>query len=228
MNETTTIFIADDHELFRQDLKELISGNDRFRLVGEAGDGESAWEGIERINPEVVLLDINMPRVGGLEVAQRMAQGGLTSKVILVTALKEESLYQRGIDLGVKGYVLKDNLVRDLYQALDDVSSGKTYVSPAVSHFTNPMTQRPGCPEVSGAELNQLTPSELRVLRLLGDARDVKFIAKRLAMTPVDVGCLRGRIGAKLKLKNDSALLSFARERREELIGFKLISEDFE
>ena len=228
MNETISTYIADDHELFREDIKGLIAGKPRFRLVGEAGDGESAWNEIKRMGPEIVLLDINMPGVGGLELAQRIKQDGLTSKVILVTALKEESLYRRGIDLGIEGYVLKDDVIRDLHQALEDVSSGRTFLSPSVSHFNKNSVRQLNCHEAAKTDLDQLTPSELRVLRLLADARDVKFIAKRLTMAPVDVGCLRGRIGAKLKLRGHSALLDFARSRREELRGFKLISEDFE
>ena len=222
-----TIFIADDHKVFREDLKGLIADNEGFRLVGEADNGEDAWEGIDRTKPEFVLLDINMPRGGGLDVVERMDRSGLAAHIILVTAYKEESLFNRAMDLGVEGYVLKDDVVHDLPQALSEVCEGTIYLSPAVSHFREKHGPMDTDDDSEDSKFDQMTPTELRVLRLMADSRDATFIAKRLAMTPENVQALQTRMAEKLSLEED-ALLRFASQKRSDLKAFKLIPEDFD
>ncbi len=227
MENVRTIFIADDHEVFRSDLKGLIAGDEGLCLVGEADNGEDAWAGIDRTKPELVLLDINMPRGGGLEVVERMERDGVEARVILVTAYKEEGLFNRAMDLGVSGYVLKDDVVRDLPQALSDVSGGATYLSPAVSHFRSQACSLDKDAPVPVVDIDRLTPTELRVLRFLADSCDVKFIAKRLSVSPENVREVQLRMAAKLGL-DENALLQFASQRRADLRAFKLIPEDFD
>ncbi len=222
-----TIFIADDHKVFREDLKGLIADKDGFRLVGEADNGEDAWMGIDQTKPEFVLLDINMPRGSGLDVVERMDELGLAAHIILVTAYKEESLFKRAMDLGVEGYVLKDDVVHDLPQALSDVGDGAIYLSPAVSHFAERSLPADSHDESEDSRMDLLTPTELRVLRFLADSHDASFIAKRLAITSEGVRELTDRMASKMGVDED-ALLRYASQKRTELKAFKLIPEDFE
>jgi DNA-binding NarL/FixJ family response regulator len=135
MENLITIVIADDHYVFREDLKSLILKNGRFRIVGEASNGKVAWEQIERLQPDIALLDINMPTVNGLVTAARIEKSPVNLKVIVVTAFKDESLFNKAMDVGVIGYVLKDNYVTDIPLALQTVGRGHPFFSDSIAPF---------------------------------------------------------------------------------------------
>ena len=228
MDNLVTVFIADDHLAFLEGLKEVIAKDECVRLMGEATDGAAAWEQIVVLEPEMVLLDIDMPGLSGLEVISRINHAALAIKVILVTSYKEESLFDRAMELGVNGYVLKDDYVLDLPQALRSVSQGEPFVSPAILPFKQKREHRRSRASRKGDGLDDLTPQELRILRLLADNLRDRVISRRLSVSIEKLVAHREQIVAKLELPNDDALLEFARNRRTTLKGFKLIPQDQE
>lgn len=228
MDKRVTVFVADDHLAFLEELKTLIARNECVRLVGEATDGTMAWERIKALSPELVLLDINMPGLGGLEVLERINRASLDINVVLVTSYKEKSLFDEAMALGVKGYVLKDDYVTDLPSALCSMSQGEPFVSPALLPFLGKGECDPNQGRLGRDGLEHLTPQELRILRLLADELNDRKISKQLVLSPEDITRLRERIRVKLELLDDRELLDFARRHRAELKGFKLVPQDTE
>src|ERR1035441_5483512 len=113
MAARTKVLIVDDHPLFRGGLRQVIAADTRFELVGESGDGEAAWKLILEKKPDVALLDINLPGLTGREVARKVHEKKLRTRVIILTMHKEEKLINRALDFGVNGFVLKENAVEE-------------------------------------------------------------------------------------------------------------------
>ena len=135
MPEPIQVLIVDDHPLFRNGLRQVIAGDARFELVGEAGDGEAALKFILEKKPAVAVLDINLPKITGLEIARQLQNKKIPTRLIILTMHKEEELINRALDSGVRGFVLKDNAVEDILEAIETVAAGGHYVSPSVSGF---------------------------------------------------------------------------------------------
>ena len=225
MIEQISIFVADDHLGFRQSIKDLIANNNRYFIAGEAGDGATAWEMVRVLDPEIALLDINMPGLGGLELAALIRESTLQTKVIMVTSYKEESFVSQSKDLGVSGFVLKDDFSTDLPNALRSVSRGDQFYSPAVISLLH----KQSCQNenTNSLSLERLTPSELRILRLLVDEVHESEIAKQLDISPKTVGMYQASIVEKLELDGALDLVVFAREHETELKGLRLLRKDF-
>jgi len=222
------VFVADDHSIFRGCLKALIARDERYLLVGEADEGEIAWRRIAESKPGIALLDINMPKGDGLEVAARIQEANLETKIIIVTSYKEESLVNQAKELGVVGYVLKDDYVADLPEALQAASEGEEFFSPAILPILQKRELPLDDPKSKAMGLNGLTPTQLRVLRLVAEDCSCGEIAKRLAISSQSVDSHQSTISRNLRLHSSSELLIFAREHLDELRGFKLIPQDFE
>ena len=228
MDPVTTIFIADDHDIFREALKHLITKDPHFLLVGEATDGAMAIRGITKSNPEIALLDINMPKVNGLKVAEQIRKSKPGILVIMVTSYKEDSLFNQAMDLNANGYVLKDDFFTDLPHALCLVSEGGTFISPAIQSFWNKRNLPLKESLSKESALDPLTPMELRVLRLIADNTSIDGICRQLSINSQCALDLQKSIQAKHHFKSRSELLIFARKHKEELRGFKLVPKDFQ
>jgi len=223
-----TVFVADDHSIFRDCLKALIARDERYLLVGEADEGELAWRRIAESKPAIALLDINMPRGDGLGVAAQIQESNLETKVIIVTSFKDESLVNRAKEFGAVGYVLKDDYVADLPEALQAASKGEDFCSPAILPILQKRERQLGEQKLKATGLDGLTPTQLRVLRLVAEDCSRGEIAKRLTISSQSVDSHQSTISGNLQLQSSSELLIFAREHLDELRGFKLIPQDFE
>lgn len=211
------IIIVDDHPLFCNGLRQVVQGDERFELVGEAADGETAWQTIQKTKPDVAILDVNLPKLTGLEVAERIRKKRMATKVIILTMLKEEDLINRALDAGVKGFVLKDNAVEDIVSAIVAASEGGHYLSPAISGF---LVQRHNRSKVLAARkpgLEDLTKAECRILRLVAENKTSREIAAELFISPRTVEAHRANICTKLDLRGSHSLLQFALENRSSL-----------
>ena len=217
------IVIADDHAIFRLGLVQVVQADPRFELVGEAGDGAAAWDLIQRLKPQVAMLDIDMPLMDGLTLAGRIRDSGLTVGVIILTIHKEESIFDAALDLGVRGYVLKESAILELNSALKSVVRGEIFLSPAISSYLlNRIRRLEGAtPGQSG--LAQLTPMEIRVLKLVGENRTNEEIARQLFISPNTVHTHRNNIRDKLDLRGARGLLMFALKHKEELEKIKML-----
>jgi DNA-binding NarL/FixJ family response regulator len=205
---------VDDHPLFCNGLRQVIQGDPRFELVGEAADGEAAWLAIQEMKPDVAILDVNLPKLTGLEVAARIQKKRLSTRVIILTMFKEEDLINRALDLGVNGFVLKDNAVTDIVNAISTAAEGGHYLSPAVSGFLVNRRNRATALTLRKPGLEDLTKAECRILRLVAENKTSRAIAAELGISPRTVEAHRANICTKLNLHGSHSLLQFALENR--------------
>jgi DNA-binding NarL/FixJ family response regulator len=212
MTEAITVVIAEDHPLFRKGLSDALSVDASFRVVGEAADGEQALELLRRHRPRVALLDVDMPRLSGLAVAEAVRQENLGAVVVMLTMYKDAAMLRRALDLGAKGYVLKDSALTDITACLHLVSSGRAYVSPALS--SDLLERGAASATTELAAVAGLTPAERRVLRLIAQGLTSGGIAERLGISVKTVENHRLHICDKLELHGPQALLRFALERK--------------
>jgi DNA-binding NarL/FixJ family response regulator len=211
------ILIVDDHPLFRNGLRQVIESDERFELIGEAADGEAAWKAIQEKKPDVAVLDINLPRMTGLEVARKVAEKKLRTRLIILTMLKEEDLINRALDLGVSGFVLKENAVDDIVSAIVTASEGGHYLSPAVSGYLVRRRNRAEALAAHKPGLDDLTKAERRILKLVAEKKTSREIASELFISPRTVEAHRANISEKLDLRGSHSLLQFALENRSSL-----------
>jgi DNA-binding NarL/FixJ family response regulator len=214
MAERTKVLIVDDHPLFRGGLRQVIQNDPRFELVGEAGDGTAAWQSIQEKRPDVAVLDVNLPGLSGLEIARKIRDKKLLTRVIILTMFKEEDLINRALDFGVNGFVLKENAVEDILNAIVAAANGGHYLSPAVSGFLVRRRQRAETLAAHKPGLDDLTKAECRVLKLVAEKKTSREIATELFISPRTVEAHRANICTKLDLRGSHSLLQFALENR--------------
>ena len=208
------ILLADDHPLLRKGLKETIEEENGFSVVAETGNGESALLLIEQHRPAIAVLDVDMPKMSGLDVAAAVQKQKLNTRVIILTMYDNETFFNKAIDLGVRGYLLKDNAVSEIAEALRKVADGKYYFTPSLSNL---MVRR--CtimqPHVAGQlGLALLTQTERRILRLVAENISNKEIAEHLFISIRTVETHRNNICQKLNLHGSNALLKFVMENK--------------
>jgi DNA-binding NarL/FixJ family response regulator len=214
MSAKIKVLIVDDHPLFRQGLRQVVEGDARFELVAEAGDGENALRLIQEKKPDVAVLDVNLPGLSGLEIARKLQSKRLPTRVIILTMYKEEETFNRAMDIGVQGFVLKENAVEDILTALAAVAGGEHYLSPSISGY---LVRRRGRSDALAAKkpgLDNLTKAELRILKLIAEKKTSRQIATELFISTRTVEAHRANICEKLELRGSHSLLQFALENR--------------
>ena len=214
MSEKIKVLIVDDHPLFRQGLRQVVEADSRFDLVAEAGDGETALRSIQDKSPDVAVLDVDLPRLSGLEVARALQGKGLPTRVIILTMYKEEEIFNRALDFGVMGFVLKENAVEDILNSVVAVAAGKHYLSSTISGY---LLRRLGRAEELAMKkpgLNDLTKAERRILKLIAEKKTGREIAMELSISQRTVDAHRAHISSKLDLHGNHSLLQFALENR--------------
>ena len=211
------VLIADDHPIFRKGLRSTIEADSRLKVVAEAEDGDAALQQIEAFNPEVVVLDMEMPNKDGFEVMRTIAKRKLSVAVIFLTMYKDERFFNAALDLGVMGYVLKDSAVNDIVVSIKAVAAGQNFISPQLSTYLLSRRARAASLIEQKPSLKNLTPAERQVLRLISANRTNKEIANELYISIRTVEKHRANVCEKLELHGSHALLSFALEHKSEL-----------
>lgn len=213
MNIKTTILIADDHPIFLKGLKEVIESDSRYEVIFAAKNGLEALAIARTRHPEVTILDIDMPEMNGLMAAEELIKQVPDANVILLTMHKAKDTFLRALDVGVAGYVLKENAVVDIIHAIETVTSGNSYISPEMSSFL--LNQRRGNQKSTPNELlDTLTASELKILKMVGSYKSTKVIADELFISEKTVSNHRMNMVRKLNLTGKNSLLRFAIEQR--------------
>ena len=217
MKTRCTVLLVDDHPAFRLGVRAVIAGDAHFEVVGEAGDGLAALEMLRRLRPAIVVMDLNLPKLDGLGAVRQLIKERLAVRVVVLTMHQEESLFQEALDLGVLGYVLKENAVTDILQCLQAVAEGGSYLSPSLSNLLlrQRQTQQALRHQVPG--LAALTPMERRVLKLIAENKTSVQIGGELFISPRTVETHRHNICLKLELNGSHPLLQFALEHRAAL-----------
>lgn len=209
-----TVLIVDDHPLFRQGLRQAIEADARFTIVGEADEGGQALKLIKELKPNVAVLDVNLPGLTGLEIAQKLQGMKTSTRIVILTMHKEEDTFNRALDLGVKGFVLKENAVQDILAGLVAAAENEHYLSPSISGYLVRRRSRADALSAKKPGLEDLTKAELRILRLIAEKKTSREIAAELFISPRTVEAHRANICTKLSLHGSHSLLQFALEHR--------------
>lgn len=219
MSDKVRILIVDDHSLYRQGLQQAIAMNPQFELVGEAERGQDALRLMESMRPTLVVLDVGLPDMTGLEVAAVVRDKQWPIAVVILTMLKDELAFNKAMSLGVQGYVLKENAVSEIITCITTVAAGQPYISPSLSAFLLRRYDKAASLAEQKPGLNELTMAERRILKRIADKKTSKEIAAELFISQRTVETHRANIGSKLALKGSNSLLQFALENRDLLSG---------
>jgi two-component system, NarL family, response regulator NreC len=199
------VLLADDHSVVRSGFRMLISAQSDMEVVGEASNGREAVELAARLQPDVIVMDVTMPELNGIEATRRVAQDVPRVRVLALSMHKDAVYVREILRAGARGYLLKDSGETDLISAVRSVAKGEGYLSPAVSdavlsdyrkHVTNP--------------IDLLSSREREVLQLIAEGKTNKDIANALNLSVYTVEAHRGRIMEKLNLHNTGELVRFA------------------
>lgn len=202
-----TVLIADDHPIFRQGLKHVLESLPWLEIVGEAENGESALLLINRLQPDIVILDIAMPGQDGLSVLEQAMEQRPEQIVTIITSYDDKAYLNRAMELGAKGFMLKDSAADNLKQCLESVLAGHLYISPS---FGSDRSLLPTTSSPDNKLLDKLTRTEKQVLTLVAQYMTSKEIASQLNISYRTVQNHRAHICDKLNLKGAHQLMNFA------------------
>ena len=208
------IVLADDHVLVRQGLRKIIDGVADLEVIGEAGDGLELLELLKRLTPDLVVLDISMPHLRGIEAIPKVKEIHPHLKVLMLTMHKDMELLSMSVSAGASGYMLKEDADTQLFSAIERIRQGRTYVSPKLSdELTADWAQtfhRDPSPAPQG---ERLTIREREVLKLIAEGKSCKEIADLLFISRRTVEHHRANLMAKLNLKGTAYLVKYALSR---------------
>ena len=211
------VLIADDHPIFRKGLIHIIEQEEDINIIADVGSGSEVMKLLPNIDVDVAVLDVVMPGLTGLEVAQKIKEQSLPINVIILTSHKEELVLNQALEYGAKGFVLKGNATKDIISSIRMVAEGKAYISPELSEFL--IKQKPKNSETVNDLEQILTKAELRIVKNVLAGNTSKQIAEELFLSQNTIENHRYNISKKLGLKGVNSLLKFV------LLNRKLIEE---
>ncbi|HEY6951117.1 MAG TPA: response regulator transcription factor [Bacteroidota bacterium] len=214
MKNPTTVIIADDHPMFRSGVRQALERDPELKVLGEAGDGATALRMIREQRPTVAVLDVNMPKMSGLEVAKTLSKEQGAPYIILLTMFDDEEILNEAMDLGVKAYLLKESASVDIADAVRSAMEGRHFISPALTDKLLRRKEKQSGFDASHPGIDRLSPQEKKVLRLIAESRTSKEIARELFLSQKTVDNYRFKISEKLDLRGSYSLLKFALENK--------------
>jgi len=204
----TTILLADDHRLVREGLRKLIEEREDLRVVAEATTGQEAIELCEGLQPDIVLMDISMPGLSGIDATRRICKSNPGTRVLILSMHDNQGYVEEVLRSGASGYVLKDSAASDLLQAIDAVRRGDSFLSPTVTQQVVDAIARPGDRPLAAA--SHLTDREREVLTLIAEGLSSKEIAQKLGVSLKTIESHRANLMDKLDIHKVSGLVRFA------------------
>ncbi len=202
---TIRVFLVDDHALVRTGMRMILSAETDIEVIGEAGSGEQALPQIRKLKPDVVLCDLHLPGVSGLEVTERIVKGDHDTRVVVVSVLEDGPIPRRVIEAGASGYVGKGGDPAELLRAIRDVARGKRYLASGVAQ--NLALSGIGG---NGSPFDVLSPRELEVVMLLLQGLRQEDIARKLSLSAKTVNTHKSRLFEKLAIQDNIALARLA------------------
>jgi len=207
------VLIADDHELARGGVRGMLAADPEFEIVGEAADGADAVEQAITLHPDVVLMDIRMPRLDGIEATRRLQSHGNPPKVLVLTTFDLDEYVYEALRAGASGFMLKDAAPGQLREAVRIVANGETLLAPAVTRrLVERFVQRPAPGDAEEKLIAELTERELEVLKLIATGLSNREIAAKLFLSEATVKTHFTRIAAKLGLRDRVQAVVFSYE----------------
>lgn len=205
-----TIFLSDDHTIVRQGLAKLLESEPGFKIVGEAKDGREAVRKVEALRPDIVLMDIAMPVLNGIEATRQIRKGCPRTKIIILSMHSHDRYISELLSLGASGYLLKDSNGMDIIKAIHAAINGNTYLSPSISRrvVEDYVSLRTSSPREEA--YNRLSDREREVFQMLAEGRSTREISEILCISPSTVKTHRTKIMEKLNMTNLSQVIQFA------------------
>ena len=206
------IVIADDHSIIREGIKSVLSNHPQYEVSGEASNGEEALELVRKFKPDVLLLDISMPKVSGLDILTRVKNSSAKTKIIMITVHKMGAYVIKAVRQGVSGYINKENVVEELIPALAKIISGKTYLGETISDYLSEIMVKSEKEALSYTKI--LNEKELDVLRLTAEGKTAQEVADILFLSRRTVENYKNNILKKLNLHKTSDLIKYALDNK--------------
>jgi len=213
MPEKKRIVIAEDHTILREGLRMLLSSNPDFEVVGEAQDGLEAIRQVESLKPDLILMDLSMPRMNGVGAIQEIKKLNPTTKILVLTVHKTEEHILTALKTGAEGYILKDATHGELMLAMNNIFSGKSYLSPGISEKVIEGYLEGRKSVKSSTSWDTLTQREREILKMIAEGYRNKDIADYLCISAKTVEKHRANLMKKLDLHSAPSLTAFAMEK---------------
>lgn len=205
---TITILLADDHKLVRQGLRTMLESRPDLKVVGEAADGLEVLEKAAELQPQVILMDIMMPNLNGVEAARQIRQRGLKTGIVFLSMHANASYAVRALHSGALGYVIKDADFSEILQAIYNAAEGKRYLSTEIADEVLELLLSNNGDKAGSLDI--LSPREREILQLIAEGNTNAAIAQKLTLSVRTVEAHRARIMAKLRLNSQAELVRFA------------------
>lgn len=209
MKSKIKVIVADDHPIFRKGLVDIIEHENDIEILGQASNGEEAINLINKVSPEIAVLDINMPMTSGFDTVRELRKSNSIVKVIFLTMHNEQEIFKRAMELNVSGYLLKDSAAEDIIDCIHAVTNGDFYCSPSLSKYFVSNNNR-GLSALENNGIEKLTPTEKTILRLIANGKTSQEIADQLFVSRKTIENHRVNICAKLDLHGVNALMKYA------------------
>lgn len=213
MDKKIRIFLVEDHTILREGLRALLTADPNFEIIGEAADGREAVRFVEKQVPDLILMDLSMPRMTGMDAIREIKKRYPATKIIALTVHKTEEYLRTTLQAGADGYVLKDATHEELMLAIQNVLKGKTYLSPGVSEKVIEGYLEGKESQIPSSTLGLLSQREREVLKLIAEGYKNKEIAADLCISLKTVEKHRANLMKKLDLHNAAALTAYAIEQ---------------
>ena len=199
------VMVADDHHLVRQGIRALLEKQPGIEVVWEARDGQEALNYCIQIEPDVLVLDINMPRLNGIEVIQRLSEAQVSTRVVILSMYSDESLVKRALQNGAQGYLLKKSITEDLLAAIQAAKRGEKYVSPELAYLLEAGMAQDNAAEVDA--FDRLSAREREVCQLVAHGLTNQAIAANLGISVKTVEKHRANLMVKLGVQDVASLI---------------------
>ena len=201
----------------RKGIRAALEDEPDIELIAEAENGESAYERLKKELFDIALVDIEMPKLGGIGLSQKVIAEKTKTKIIFLTMHKDKDVFDQAMDAGANGYLLKENAVEDIVECIHAVRKGEYFISPAISGYLVQRSQKNTIPFSAIPYVDTLTKAERAILKLISEEKTSQQIADKLCISPKTVENHRNNISKKLHLSGTHSLLKFALSHKEYL-----------
>lgn len=201
------VLVVDDHDLVRMGITRMLADIDGLQVVGQADSGEEALKKARELKPDVVLMDVKMPGIGGLEATRKLLRSHTDIKVVAVTACEEDPFPTRLLQAGAAGYLTKGAALEEMIQAIRQVFAGHRFISPQIAQQ---LALKSFQPQSSGSPFDLLSEREIQIALMIANCQKVQSISDKLCLSPKTVNTYRYRIFDKLSISSDVELALLA------------------